>query len=117
MRAAEALAKGLKRLRRRLGVTQAELAEAANVHVQFVSQVERQQRSPSLETIDALAAALDTTAAGLLAEGEDDEEARPPAPETRVAQLLAAWPEPDQKRLVKLLTELRLMAARVSRDP
>ena len=39
-------------------MTQAALAERADVHEQFVSQLEREERSPRLETIDALAADL-----------------------------------------------------------
>ena len=49
---------GLKRVRAKLGMTQAALAERADVHEQFVSQLEREERSPRLETIDALAADL-----------------------------------------------------------
>ena len=110
MRAAEALARGMKRLRRRLGLTQAGLAESVDVHVQYISQVERQQRAPSLEVIDRIAAALDVSAAALLAEGEHDGGAGPVEPSEQVPRLLAMWPRKDQAKLVRLLVDLRQMA-------
>lgn len=112
MRAAEAVANGVRRLRRRLGLTQAALAEAAGVHVQYVSQVERRQRSPTLDVIDAFAGALGVTAAILLAEGEGDAKPRRGTPRERVDKLLAAWPSADQEVLVRLLIDLRRVAAR-----
>lgn len=110
MQAAAALAKGIKRLRRRLGMTQAQLAEAADLHVQYVSQVERQVRSPSMETIDALADALGVTAAELFALGEGRQPSRQAEVGEVVETLLSTWSGTDQKRLVAILRELHAMA-------
>lgn len=112
MQAAKALANGMKRLRRRLGMTQADLAEAADLHVQYVSQVERGVRSPSMETIDALANALGVTPSELFSTGEG----RRPSPPAEVAEvvdsLLATWSGNDQVRLVGILRELHALAGR-----
>lgn len=112
MRAAEALARGMKRLRRRLGLTQAALAESVDVHVQYISQVERQQRSPSLEVVDAIASALGVTAAELLVEGAGNVDDATATVSERVERLLLAWPERDQEKLVRLLVDLRKIAGR-----
>ncbi|MBK8410330.1 MAG: helix-turn-helix domain-containing protein [Sandaracinaceae bacterium] len=112
MQAAKALASGMKRLRRRLGMTQAQLAEAADLHVQYVSQVERLARSPSMETIDAIADALGVTPAELFALGEGHR-ASPPAEVAEVVDtLLSTWSAKDQVRLVGILRELHAVAGR-----
>jgi transcriptional regulator with XRE-family HTH domain len=108
MKSQRALALGMRRVRKRLGLTQAELAEAADLHEQFVSQLERGARSATLETIDAVAGALGVTPWELLRAGTDEQ---PPASSARrVQQLVEAWPERDQDRLVRLLVELRGLA-------
>ena len=108
MRAAKALAGGLKALRQVQGLTQAELAEAAGLHVQYVSQLERAQRSPTMETLDRLAGALNAPVSELFAAGEGARPSSRAADVTqRVKALLSAWPGKDQERLVKILLELR----------
>ena len=49
----------LRTLRRQAGLTQEQLAEAANVSVDFISLVERGINAPSFENLDKLAKALD----------------------------------------------------------
>jgi transcriptional regulator with XRE-family HTH domain len=109
MQAAAALANGMKRLRRRLGMTQAQLAEAADLHVQYVSQVEREVRSPSMETIDAISNALGVTPAELFALGEGRRASRPAEVGEVVEALLSTWSGADQARLVSVLRELHAM--------
>ena len=60
----------LRELRSRVGLSQAELAEAAGLSNGFISLVESGDRTASLESIQALAAALGTTA-DFLANGQD----------------------------------------------
>lgn len=112
METGRAFARGTRLLRERLGMTQAQLAEAADLHEQFVSQLERGERSPGIETIDAVATALNVEPWELLRAGAAA--ASKPAPRQVAAEqiraLLAAWPELEQKRLVRLLIELRQIA-------
>lgn len=68
--ATKALARGIKRLRKRRDLTVSTLAEAAGLSVQYVSMLERGQRSAKLETTYRLATALGVSPSGLLAEGE-----------------------------------------------
>lgn len=112
MQAAKALANGMKRLRRRLGMTQAQLAEAADLHVQYVSQVEREVRSPSMDTIDALAKALGVTPAELFSLGEGRRSSPPAEVAEVVESLLSTWTGRDQARLVSVLRELHALAGR-----
>ena len=49
----------LKAARKRRGYSQEELAQHANIAPSYVSMLERGQRIPPLDTVDALAAALD----------------------------------------------------------
>jgi XRE family aerobic/anaerobic benzoate catabolism transcriptional regulator len=109
MDAAKAVARGVRQLREQPGLTQADLAEATELTPQYVSQIERGLKAPSLETLDALARALGVTAAELMTLGEaTDTRERPPS--DRVARLLSAWPRKDQDRLVRILLELRRVA-------
>jgi transcriptional regulator with XRE-family HTH domain len=54
-------------------LSQAEVAKAANVSVSYVSMLERAQRSPPLQTIEAVAKALRVSALDLF----QDSRARP----------------------------------------
>lgn len=93
-------------------MSQAQLAEAADLHVQYVSQLEREVRSASIETIDAVANALGVTPAELFSLGEG----RRPSPPAEVAEvvesLLSTWSGRDQARLVTVLRELHALAGR-----
>lgn len=63
----EAVAKNLKAQRARKRLSQASLAGAAGISVSYVSMLERGLRSPPLETLEALAKALQVTPSSLLA--------------------------------------------------
>lgn len=110
MDAIEALARGMRRLRRRHRLSQAQLAEAADLHAQYISQIERRQRAPTLEAIDAIAAALGVTAAQLLAIGESDAEPERGELLDRAARLLSSWPEIDQEHLIEILSTLHTIS-------
>ena len=108
MKTGRALALGMTRLRTKLGMTQAQLAEQADVHEQFISQLEREARSPRLETIDALAAAFGVTPWDLLRAGADAK-AVPKTKDViarRIRALVDAWPEGDRERLLDVLGAL-----------
>lgn len=66
--------------RRDLGLSQADLAEAARLHEVQISRVETGAANVSMATIAALAVALETDAHALFAAGESDPE-EPPAVE------------------------------------
>jgi transcriptional regulator with XRE-family HTH domain len=108
MRTGRALALGMRRVRDRLGLTQAALAEKADVHEQFVSQLEREKRSPRIETLDAIAEALGLTPWDLLREGADEA----PAPKAkdvlaaRIRAVVTAWPEAERQQLLDVLAAL-----------
>ena len=63
----EAFGQQVRRLRRRLGATQEEVAHRAGLHVTYLSGIERGVRNPSLKNIRALARALEVSAADLFA--------------------------------------------------
>ena len=117
MKTGRALAVGMKRLRVKLGMTQAALAEQADVHEQFISQLERQERSPRLETIDALASAFGVKPWDLLRAGADAK-ALPKAKDviaTRVRAVVDAWPDGDRERLLEVLTALGKVVSKAKR--
>ena len=58
--------RNLRALRLKAGMTQEELAHAAELHPSEISRVERAQRDPRLTTIMRLAAGLDVPPASLL---------------------------------------------------
>jgi len=54
----EILAQNLKENRRRLGITQPELAERANMSTQYLAMIEIARKFPTADILDKLAAAL-----------------------------------------------------------
>lgn len=64
-----ALALNLKRLRTGRGLSQVDLAARAGIRPGYVSMLERGQRTPRLDTLCALAAALNVDPTALLATG------------------------------------------------
>jgi transcriptional regulator with XRE-family HTH domain len=56
----------LFQLRSEAGMTQAELAEKANLSIDSISRIERGDRSPSFESLERIAAALKTDPVQLL---------------------------------------------------
>lgn len=54
----EKFGKRVRHLRRQRDLTQEELAEAAQISIDFLSLIERGQNAPSFETLDKLAKAL-----------------------------------------------------------
>ncbi len=57
----------MRRLRLQRGLTQEELAEASDSHVNYVGGVERAERNPTATKLVALAAALDVGVSDLFA--------------------------------------------------
>ena len=68
MKIEELLAKNLKELRDARGLTQAALAERADLSEQAVQLVESKRRWPRAETLDAFARALGVPVAALFAQ-------------------------------------------------
>lgn len=61
MALADVVARNLRTLRVRQQLSQEELAAKARISVSYVSMLERGQRSPPLDTLEALAQALKVT--------------------------------------------------------
>ena len=72
-----ALGTAVRELRTERGLSQEALADAAQVHVTYLSGIERGLRNPSLDKLNALAVALDIATLELLARADslvgDDE--------------------------------------------
>lgn len=62
------LGTNMEKARKAKGMTTVELAAAAGVKPQFISQIENSKRSPSLKILQKLASALGTTTSELLGE-------------------------------------------------
>lgn len=63
--------------RRRLGLTQVELAGRARINQGFLSEIERNQRRPSADTLNALASALDMPVPVLIGVGREHDSPQP----------------------------------------
>lgn len=63
----QSFAKVLRDARKKAGLTQERLAEAADVHLNYIGLLERGQRSPSLDVMLRIAKALDMRFATLSA--------------------------------------------------
>ncbi|NJO75083.1 MAG: helix-turn-helix transcriptional regulator [Leptolyngbyaceae cyanobacterium RM1_406_9] len=65
--------RAVRKRRRELDLSQEELAERAGLHRNYISDIERGDRNPSLENIQKLAKALDTKVSALfISYGVDD---------------------------------------------
>lgn len=94
-------------------MTQAQLAEAVDLHEVFISQLERGKRGPGIETIDAVASALGMEPWQLLKIGADA--ARPQRKREllagRVTAVVEMWPEAHHERLLGVIAELGRLSA------
>lgn len=79
--------------RKRLGMSQEELAERATLHRTYISDVERGARNVSLQSIERLARALDTSLPALFAY---DANATPSVANAGVVDILYAETEPGE---------------------
>ena len=80
----------IRRRRKELGLTQADLATVAGVNQGYISEIERSKASPRPRTIDALAIALDLPQSVLIGGGSDHDTPQPL--ETRELPLLGSIP-------------------------
>lgn len=106
----KALARGMARLRKQRGLTISEMAEAAGLSVQFVSMLERGQRSAKLATLYKIATALDVSASELLAEGERKRPSKTSGPD-ELAPIFEDLPERQTVQLIKVVREIRELLA------
>lgn len=60
------LARALQKLRKRLGISQEQLADDSGYHRTYISQLERGLKSPSLRTLNHLAKALGISTSALV---------------------------------------------------
>jgi SOS-response transcriptional repressor LexA len=77
LEAGASLGQRLRFHRRRLGLTQIQLAGRAGINQGFLSEIERDHRKPSSATIDLLASALELPAAVLIGDGRDHDAPQP----------------------------------------
>ncbi|MHC4063847.1 MAG: LexA family protein [Planctomycetota bacterium] len=109
-RAGETLGQRTRRRRRELHLSQAELAELANVNQGYISEIERDRRNPSRRTIRALAVALDVPEGVLIGGGEEHD--APQLLETRPLPLLGsipAGPPSESQEQLEMFPVLRHM--------
>lgn len=90
-------AAAVKRSRGRLGLSQEELAERANLHRTYISDVERGARNLSLESISKLARALEMSVAALFTPLDGQAEDAPRQKE--LVDVLLVEDEPDDVEL------------------
>ena len=68
----KSLGKVIQQRRKQLGLTQQQLAERAELHRTYISDVERGERNLSLESVYQLSKGLSTLISTLFAEAEND---------------------------------------------
>ena len=93
----------IRALRKAAGLTQEQLAEEADVSVNFIGYVERGQRAPSIKTLEQITQALNVNPKDLF-EFLDDE-ANELVYETLLAVLRKCEPE-DLRALIKIAKKL-----------
>ena len=115
------LAERIRLLRKRQGLTQEELAERVDVHVNTMVRWENGTRIPNAEKIQALTTALETTPAFLIGNGEniaeklapESDESGPVAPKlTYWADVVEKAREAAQRNKAEELRDVRGMLER-----
>jgi len=93
----------VQKLRKNLGLTQAELAERANLDTVYVSQVERGQRTMSLPTLFTVASALQVEPETVIEteEKQDDDQL--------VKEIREVLSGLDEEQVMALLGAIRLL--------
>jgi ribosome-binding protein aMBF1 (putative translation factor) len=66
----DAFSKVVKKHRERQGLSRAALAQKAGLHQTYIGLLEREKRSPNLDTAKAIAGALDLALAKMISEAE-----------------------------------------------
>lgn len=108
IRAAETLGRRVRRLRKESRLTQAELASAAGINQGFLSEIERDRRNPSANTLGALAVALSVPEAVLLGAGSDHDAPQPfEARELPLLGSIPAGPPSESQEQLELFPVLR----------
>ncbi len=94
----------IKACRQRLGISQEELGERANLHRTYISDIERGARNVSLESISKLAAALDVSVASLFTEEVQITKSDTPtrhSPDHDLVDILLVEDNPDDVELTQ----------------
>ena len=76
-------ARNMRRIRLGLELTQERLAEQAELHVNYISSVERAERNISIRNIERIAKALGVTMAELVSQPENAAETKPATDEAQ----------------------------------
>jgi transcriptional regulator with XRE-family HTH domain len=66
MKLRRTVARNLRRLRQKRGLSQEELADRAGLNRNYVGMIEREENAPTVDALEQLAKALDVNAAELL---------------------------------------------------
>jgi len=102
---AKAFGDTLRRLRIDRGLTQPQLADAADLSEEWIRRIERGSASPSFETIEALAKALDAEVTPpIRARGSDGR--------AKLAQLLTEFSDEEAEWAANALVQLRARPGR-----
>jgi transcriptional regulator with XRE-family HTH domain len=92
----------IRELRKAAGMTQAELAEAAELEVESISRLERGTRGITLDSIDRIAQALGVRLKDFFNFKQARPEILPPRKLLRLYRLLEKLPEPELKKLCRI---------------
>jgi transcriptional regulator with XRE-family HTH domain len=67
----QVVASNLKRLRKKLGISQEDLAERCGLHRTYIGAIERSERNITLQTLEKIAESLDVSPQDLLKDCSD----------------------------------------------
>ncbi|MFO0604543.1 MAG: helix-turn-helix transcriptional regulator [Polyangiales bacterium] len=104
----------LRALRTAASLTQAELAERADLDVSYVSQLERGLRDPSLSSIEAVAGALGLSVAQFFDDAAAAAGAARDAQARAIAQELSSLDEESRRDFVEILRRFRAALERAA---
>ena len=101
MSSRETFGRGLAALRKKRGLTQAELADRIDVSTQFLTAIETGKKAPSFDSIDRIAKVLRTDAGEIFSAGR--KEASTPPTSNAVLRATESLPSGHEEALVEVL--------------
>ena len=93
----------IRNLRNERDWNQEELAHRANIHQTYVGQIERGEKSPTIETIEKIAYALETSMENLFKYIEPSSESKDNSTLSLIMNKLSTLKVEDQKNILSLL--------------
>ena len=106
MDAGELLGKRLKEIRKKMGISQEDVAFRCDTHPSHIGQMERGERNPTLETLEKIALGLDISVSELLDFDVEPEFTYYDALTNKIISYILRMSAPEKKQVLTIVKAL-----------